>query len=317
MKELVLPVIAEKGVYNGVELSDSVIDTILYNYIANPKPIPVKIGHISDNNSKENEIADGVVKSLYKQDGGLYAIVELPEETYRLISEKRLFATSPEIMITEFETGEKNYELIGLALLGNSQPAIEKNYIIHFSRHKPKIFKVVDEDTYISHFKKSDWSENDVYFTTEWNKDKAMKEIVEEKGWETLARCCLAVLYKEGEDTSEYPEAFSRYKFPFAELRDGKLVINSKAVSTAKAYLNGARGVNIDPELADLVEPLVEYLDELVQKAKEKRDKEEMSKRREKELFQRVVSENVYQDKVKTVLEAFERLGFKIENKRR
>jgi len=317
MREVVLPVIAESGIYNGVELNEQVIDTILFNYLANPKPIPVKIGHIFGNNTKENEIADGVIKSLFKRDGGLYAIAEIPEQVYKLIQDKRLFATSPEIEITEYSTGEKNYTLVGLALLGNSQPAIEKNYLLVFSKNPPYAFKRVDEDTYYSHFKKSDWSEEDVYFTTEWDKDTAMKKIVEEKGWETLARCCLAVLYKEGEDTSEYPEAFSRYKFPFAELRDGKLVINSKAVATAKAYLHGARGVNIDPELADLVEPLVEYLDELVQKAREKRDKEEMSRKREKELFQRVVNAEVYQDRIKTALEVFEKLGFKVENKRR
>lgn len=308
-----LPVITSYGEFNGVKFDEAVVDTILYNHTANPKPIPVKIGHIFANGeNKDLEIADGVIKSLFKEDGKLYAIAEVPDEVWRLIKENRLFATSPEIVIRQYETGETDYELVGLALLGTSQPAIPENYIvIPFSDEPPfKIvgFKVVEEDTFISHFKKSDWSEEDIFFTTEWDKDKAMKKIVEEKGWETLARCCLAVQYKAGEDTSEYPEAFIRYKFPFAELRDGKLMINSKAVATAKAYLNGARGANVNPELAELVEPLVEYLDGLVQKAKEKQ--EEMKKEGEEVLFKRIFKQENKPDEV--ILKIFEDFGLKI-----
>lgn len=309
--EIVLPVISEEGTYNGFEINQGVIDTILFNFQVNNKPIPVKIGHINANGEdKESELADGFLKSLFQKDGGLWAVAEIPEETWKYIQEGRLFATSPEILVKVSETGEKDYELVGLALLGNSQPAIPSNYIMHFSKYAParivEFRKVSKEVEYYSHFRKSDWGVDDVYLTTEWDKDKAMKEIVEEKGWETLARCCLAVQYKQGEDTSEFPEAYSRYKFPFAELRDGKLVINSKAVATAKAYLNGARGVNVAEELADVVEPLVEYLDELVQKAREKAKEKEMDEK----LFKRITKTET--SKLEVFEKVFRLYGLKI-----
>lgn len=306
--EIKLPVITEYGTFNGLKIDEGLIDTLIFNWNVEPKPLPVKIGHIKpDDQSKDKELADGMIKTIFKQGGQLWALAEIPDEVYRYILEGRLFATSPEIIVEVLnDKGDKNYKLKGLALLGNSEPAIPSNYLIKFSNTPPLRvleFKKVEKDTFYSHFRKSDWSEEDVLITTEWDKDKAMKEIVEKKGWETLARCCLAVLYKEGEDTSTYPEAFTRYKFPFAELKDGKLVINSKAVATAKAYLNGARGVNIQPELAELVEPLVEYLDELVQKTKE------MSK-------QEVLFKQITPTETNTITErfikAFENLGLKI-----
>lgn len=308
--EITLPVISEEGTYNGFEITQGVIDTILFNYQADPKPIPIKIGHLTPNGeNKENELADGFIKSLFYNDGGLWAIAEIPEETWKYIQEGRLFATSPEILITTRETGENDYELVGLALLGNSMPAIPNNYILEFSKFTParivKFRKVEKEIEYYSHFVKSDWSEDDVLLTTEWDKDKAMKEIVEQKGWETLAKCCLAVVYQQGEDTKEYPEAFSRYKFPFAELRDDKLVINSKAVATAKAYLNGARGVNVNEELTDLIEPLVEYLDSLVQKAKEKEKEKEMSKKLNDLLFKQITKPEIKEVELEKVFEFF------------
>ncbi|MEM0472613.1 MAG: hypothetical protein QXX84_06935 [Sulfolobales archaeon] len=311
MVEVKLPVITSYGVFNGLEINEGVIDTIIFNWNADPKPVPVKIGHIQpDDSNKEKELADGVITSLFKENGGLWCIAKLPYETYKYLLEGRLIATSPEIRVEMLNDKEKNYFLVGLALLGNSEPAIPTNYVVKFSKETP--FKKVEEEVlYYSHFRKSDWSEDDVFFTTEWDKDKAMRDVVEEKGWETLARCCLAVVYRQGEDTSEYPEAFSRYKFPFAELREGKLVINSKAVATAKAYLNGARGVEINEELADLVEPLVEYLYELVQRAREKeREREEMSKR-EGVLFKKVFKTEGDDLTIK-IINAFEKLGLKI-----
>lgn len=249
-----LPVITEYGEFNGLKIDEGLIDTLIFNWNVEPKPLPVKIGHIfPDDQDKNKELADGIIKSIFKENGQLWALAEIPDEVYNYIVEGRLLATSPEILVEVLnDKGDKNYKLRALSLLGNSEPAIPSNYIVRFSNTPPlKMleFKKVEKDTYYSHFRKSDWSEEDIFFTTEWDKEKAMKTIVEEKGWETLAKCCLAVQYREGEDTTEYPKAFARYKFPFAELRNGKLMINSKAVATARAYLNGARGVNVNPEL--------------------------------------------------------------------
>lgn len=307
-----LPVITEYGEFNGLKIDEGLIDTLIFNWNVEPKPLPVKIGHIfPDDQDKNKELADGVIKSIFKENGQLWALAEIPDEVYNYILEGRLFATSPEILVEVLnDGGDKNYKLRALALLGNSEPAIPSNYIVRFSNTPPlKVleFKKVEKDTYYSHFRKSDWSEEDVFFTTEWDKEKAMKTIVEEKGWETLARCCLAVQYREGEDTSTYPEAFTRYKFPFAEFRDGKLVINSKAVATARAYLNGARGVNVNPELAELVEPLVEYLEELIQKAREM--EKEMSKR---ELLFKQITPAKEETVMEKLIKAFENIGFKV-----
>lgn len=308
--EVKLPIITSYGIYNGLEINEGVIDTIIFNWNTDPKPIPVKIGHIQpDNESKEKELADGVITTLFKENGELWCIAKLPYDIYKYLLEGRLIATSPEIRVEMINDKEKNYFLVGLALLGSSEPAIPTNYIVKFSKDTP-FKKVKEEVLYYSHFKRSDWTEDDVYFTTEWDKEQAMKKIVEEKGWETLARCCLAVIYKQGEDTAEYPEAFARYKFPFAELRDGRLVINSKAVATAKAYLSGARGIEVNEELADLVEPLVEYLDGLVQKAREKMEEKELNKK-DDVLFKKIFKEEEDDLKVKLV-KAFENFGLKI-----
>lgn len=307
-----LPVITEYGEFNGLKIDEGLIDTLIFNWNVEPKPLPVKIGHIfPDDQDKNKELSDGMIKSIFKENGQLWALAEIPDEVYNYIIEGRLFATSPEIIVEILNNkGDKNYKLRALALLGNSEPAIPSNYIVRFSNTPPlKVleFKKVEKDTYYSHFRKSDWSEEDVFLTTEWDKEKAMKTIVEEKGWEILARCCLAVQYREGEDTAEYPEALTRYKFPFAELKNGKLVINSKAVATARAYLNGARGVNVNPELAELVEPLVEYLEELVEKAKEM--EKEMSKR---ELLFKQITPAREETVMEKLIKAFENVGLKI-----
>jgi len=49
--------------------------------------------------------------------------------------------------------------------------------------------------------------------------------------------------FKEGE--KDLPEAKSRYSFPLADVVNGKLFWIKKAISSAKAYLHGARGVEI------------------------------------------------------------------------
>ena len=72
----------------------------------------------------------------------------------------------------------------------------------------------------------------------EWNGDKAVERILKKGGWELLAKTCLVVETENG----KLPEKKSAYSFPLADVVDGKICWIKKAISSAKAYLNGARG---------------------------------------------------------------------------
>jgi len=95
----------------------------------------------------------------------------------------------------------------------------------------------------------------------EWNADKAVERILQKGGYKLLAKTCLVVEFKEGE--KDLPEAKSRYSFPLADVIDGKLCWVKKAISSAKAYLHGARGVQIPEEKKRVAE---EALNKLLKK---------------------------------------------------
>jgi hypothetical protein len=103
---------------------------------------------------------------------------------------------------------------------------------------------------------------------TSWNPDAAKKRLVDKGGWKLLSQCCGAVEFHG--DEKELPEAFSRYKFPFCDVIDGKVQIVPKAVSSGIGYLNGARGVKVDPSLAKVVKPILEKLKNRIEKSKAK-----------------------------------------------
>jgi hypothetical protein len=96
---------------------------------------------------------------------------------------------------------------------------------------------------------------------TEWDADKAVERILQKGGYKLLAKTCLVVEFKEGEQ--DLPEAKSRYSFPLADIVNGKLCWVKKAISSAKAYLHGARGVEISPEKKRVAE---EALNKLLKK---------------------------------------------------
>lgn len=96
---------------------------------------------------------------------------------------------------------------------------------------------------------------------TEWDADKAVERILQKGGYKLLAKTCLVVEFKEGE--KDLPEAKSRYSFPLADVVDGKICWVKKAISSAKAYLHGARGVQIPEEKKRVAQ---EALNKLLQK---------------------------------------------------
>jgi len=93
---------------------------------------------------------------------------------------------------------------------------------------------------------------------TEWDAQKAVERILQKGGYKLLAKTCLVVEFKEGE--KELPEAKSRYSFPLADIVDGRPCWVKKAISSAKAYLNGARGVEIPEEKKRVAEEALNRL---------------------------------------------------------
>jgi len=99
-----------------------------------------------------------------------------------------------------------------------------------------------------------------------WDADEAVDRILKKGGWELLAKTSLVVEVEDG----ELPEKKSAYSFPLADVVDGKVCWVKKAIASAKAYLNGARGVEIDPEKKKVAEKALEKLEkELEEKLKE------------------------------------------------
>jgi len=88
-----------------------------------------------------------------------------------------------------------------------------------------------------------------------------VERILQKGGYKLLAKTCLVVEFKEGE--KDLPEAKSRYSFPLADVIDGKVCWVKKAISSAKAYLHGARGVQIPEEKKRVAE---EALNKLLKK---------------------------------------------------
>ncbi len=98
----------------------------------------------------------------------------------------------------------------------------------------------------------------------EWNADKAIDRILQKGGWELLAKTCLVVETEDG----KLPEKKSAYSFPLADAVDGKVCWIKKAISSAKAYLHGARGIQIDSEKKKVAQKALEKLEEKLKEVK-------------------------------------------------
>jgi len=99
---------------------------------------------------------------------------------------------------------------------------------------------------------------------TEWEADEAVERILKKGGWELLAKTVLVVETEDG----KLPEKKSAYSFPQADVINGKVCWIKKAIASAKAYLNGARGVEIDPEKKKVALRALKKLEEKLKEVK-------------------------------------------------
>lgn len=100
-----------------------------------------------------------------------------------------------------------------------------------------------------------------------WDHDGAVERVLKKYGFKGLKA------YSLYQDPDADPETKSAYKFLVVDIIDGEPKIVAKALSASLAYLHGARGVKIDPEVRKVVEPKLKRL----LKKKEKEEEEEMS----------------------------------------
>ncbi|MEM4958342.1 MAG: hypothetical protein QXX12_00530 [Nanopusillaceae archaeon] len=100
-----------------------------------------------------------------------------------------------------------------------------------------------------------------------WDHDGAVERVLKKYGFKGLKA------YSLYQDPEANPETKSAYKFLVVDIIDGEPKIVAKALSASLAYLHGARGVKIDPEVRKVVEPKLKRL----LKKKEKEEEEEMS----------------------------------------
>ncbi|MEM1542875.1 MAG: hypothetical protein QXV82_09630 [Ignisphaera sp.] len=100
-----------------------------------------------------------------------------------------------------------------------------------------------------------------------WDHDGAVERVLKKYGFKGLKA------YSLYQDPDADPETKSAYKFLVVDIINGEPKIVAKALSASFAYLHGARGVKIDPEVRKVVEPKLKRL----LKKKEKEEEEEMS----------------------------------------
>lgn len=147
----------------------------------------------------------------------------------------------------------------------------------------------------------------------EWDVSGARQRVFEKYGIEGLKAYCL---YRDPDTDQQNKTA---YKFLVVDIVDGKPAIISKALSSALAYLHGARGVEIPEEVRKKVEPKIERLqkkeeenmadNEELLKAKEKMTKLETDIRNlKKEALKTAMAGKVPQAKHSIVMELADRL---------
>ncbi len=240
------------GKYKGKEITSEMLDEIVKNFQGR---VPVTPGH---------EFADyspalAWVEKVWRDGSSLYGEIN-PTFLLHDLFELGLYGNWS---VGIKHDPDKGYYLHHVALLGAMPPAIKDLQVVALNDDEAvEKFEFQEKPEYKSFFNKNlPIAPPD----TEWDADAAKKRLVDRGGFELLRRCCLAVDVSEG----DLPEALYRYKFPVCDIVDGKVQIVPKAVATAAAYLAGARGVRVSPELAKVVEPLVRELQEKIRKKKE------------------------------------------------
>lgn len=253
--------ILKVGEWNGKSITKDFLQQLVDNYDPLFFYAPVVVTH--KENDKPLDEAVGWVESLELDGDILYANIDPTPKFFELVKLGKYRNVSPEVYPNLMDKGPY---LRRVSLLGADVPAQKGLPPIKLAE-RYKSFAVTNlpiapEDT-------------------PWDADAAKKRIRDKYGWEGLAKYCCAVDMTGVEDG--YPENLNAYKFPFADIVQGKVQIVPKAVSTGLAFLHGARGVRVDHELAALVEPILNELREKIEKKEEKmaEDKEKLQKLQE------------------------------------
>ena len=252
---------------NGIRITRKELEDAVKNF---KHPVPITIGHVFSDRAP----AVGFIEELKLKEDGLYGKYKLSPLGQVLVASNNYKNLSASFR----RKPDGTWYLHHVALLGAMPPAgedVEPFKIVEFSNSKDEESieieaSFADGPKYKS-FAKTDYP---VCLDCEWNAEEAKKRIVEKYGWEKLAQCVGAV---EVEEDGKLPESFSRYKFPYCDVINGEIKIIAKAVSAGLAYLNGAMGVKVEPELEKVVRPVFEKLRQRIEQEKQKQEKKEMS----------------------------------------
>ena len=300
--------LARAGEFNGEVLTKEILKEVVENFHGE---VPIVLGHTY----ADFMPAFGWVKRVWLDGDVLMGEVELSD-----ILKEAWDAGLYRKWSVGLRPSDKGYYLHHLAFWGAVPPKIKDLKVVNFSDAKDvKTFEFEDKKVYKS-FAKTDYS---VCLDCEWDAESAKKRIVEKYGWKKLSECVGAVETEDG----KLPESYSKYKFPYCDVVNGEIKIIAKAVSSALAYLNGARGVKIEPSLERVVRPVFERLKERVERAKkevemsdkikelEEKLKEYQKALKEKELaeLKEVVEGKLPKDKTDMLLEFAEKLNTPIE----
>ena len=261
--------LVKTGKFGDTEITEKDLDELIQNFQGE---VPIAIGH----SLADFMPAVGWVKKVQKQNGSVIGEIELNDLVKEAFDAGLYKKWS--VGIRRLPEGKKY--LHHVALLGAVPPKIKDL----------KVFKSIEM---------SDCSESWTFnfedpsppppietldvVDRQWDVSSARKRVFEKYGIEGLKAYCLY------QDPEENPENKSAYKFLVVDIVNDKPVIVAKALSSALAYLHGARGVNIPEEIRKKVEPKIEKL----QKKQEENMSEEALKQKDeiiRKLQQEVLS---------------------------
>lgn len=244
---------------NGLKIDRKILEEVIRNF---KQPVPITLGHPRS----DTVPAVGFFEKVELKDDSLYGKYSLSPLGQILLSSNNY----RNISVGLRKKPDGSWYLHHVALLGAIPPGAEDAEplrVVNLSNEEGEDFhfdiELANDKKYVS-YAKTDYP---VCLECEWDKESAMKRIVERYGWEKLSQCVGAV---EIEEDGKLPESYSKYRFPFCDVVDGEVRIIAKAVSSGLAFLSGAMGADVDPRLAQVVKPVFERLRQKIEKEKSK-----------------------------------------------
>jgi len=227
-------------VYGEVEITHDLILEMEQNFklgIPHYK-IPVNIEH-EDLLGKIGNVVD-----VQAREDGLWVKIELTEEGFKLLKEKRFEYLSAEYVedYRDPVSGERvGPVLVGVALTNRpAHPAMNPISFAQALKRMMNSLMHMFKDYYIPPVPRG-WKLN-AESPWDWTPEDENR-ILEQKGWSGFARVHAYVDMKNFEiGPSGWPENKQAYKLPFAKLEGGEFVIYWSGVRAAMAALLGARG---------------------------------------------------------------------------